>query len=356
MKKIKYWLFLLKYAKKTLKRYSFNFLNKRYFFDVEFVNPHKIYVSESSNIEKGTVIISSEPTTDSQKDIIINENCWIGRNVEIQTWFGSQIKIDDYASVQDRCKLLGSVSIGKYSILAPDIFISSGNHFFKKQPYLTIREQDATEIFDGESFLKISKPVIIGEDCWIGKNVFIKPGITIGRGSIIGTNSIVNETVEPYSIIAGNPAKQIKERFSFVPPSILTPFNLEMLPYFYQGFQHFERGKKIEELLKINEGILSENQSIITLENREWTTIQMEGNAIENGSLSIFINGQYFSTKQIEKGKFNWAIQKDFQELEKINREDLIPECIKKYFCISFEFQSSQKGKFNFSISRIELI
>jgi virginiamycin A acetyltransferase len=54
----------------------------------------------------------------------------------------------------------------------------------------------------------------IGNDVWIGYEALIMPGIKIGNGSIIAAKSVVVADVEPYSIIGGNPAKQIRKRFS----------------------------------------------------------------------------------------------------------------------------------------------
>lgn len=56
--------------------------------------------------------------------------------------------------------------------------------------------------------------VIIGNDVWIGKNAAILSGVTIGDGTVIGTHSVVTKNIEPYSIVAGNPARIIKKRFS----------------------------------------------------------------------------------------------------------------------------------------------
>jgi len=54
----------------------------------------------------------------------------------------------------------------------------------------------------------------IGNDVWIGYNATIMAGVTIGDGAIIATNSTVIKDVEPYSIVGGNPANEIKKRFS----------------------------------------------------------------------------------------------------------------------------------------------
>ena len=54
---------------------------------------------------------------------------------------------------------------------------------------------------------------VIGNDVWIGQNAVILPGVHIGDGAIIGANSVVGSPVAPYSIVAGNPAKEIRKRF-----------------------------------------------------------------------------------------------------------------------------------------------
>ena len=54
---------------------------------------------------------------------------------------------------------------------------------------------------------------IIGNDVWIGQNAVILPGVHIGDGAIIGANSIVGSDVEPYTIVVGNPSKELRKRF-----------------------------------------------------------------------------------------------------------------------------------------------
>ena len=54
---------------------------------------------------------------------------------------------------------------------------------------------------------------IIGNDVWIGQNAVILPGVHIGDGAIIGANSVVGSNVAPFSIVIGNPAKELRKRF-----------------------------------------------------------------------------------------------------------------------------------------------
>jgi acetyltransferase-like isoleucine patch superfamily enzyme len=55
--------------------------------------------------------------------------------------------------------------------------------------------------------------VIIGNDVWIGMNAFILSGVSIADGAVIGACSVVTKNVEPYTIVAGNPARIIGKRF-----------------------------------------------------------------------------------------------------------------------------------------------
>lgn len=55
---------------------------------------------------------------------------------------------------------------------------------------------------------------VVGNDVWIGTNVTIMPGVHIGDGAIIASNATVTKDVAPYSIVGGNPAKELKKRFS----------------------------------------------------------------------------------------------------------------------------------------------
>lgn len=54
---------------------------------------------------------------------------------------------------------------------------------------------------------------VVGNDVWLGQNVTVLPGVHIGDGAIIGMNSVVGSDVPPYTIVVGNPAKEVRKRF-----------------------------------------------------------------------------------------------------------------------------------------------
>ena len=61
--------------------------------------------------------------------------------------------------------------------------------------------------------LPLKGDTVIGNDVWIGQNATILPGVHIGDGAIIGASSVVGSDVPPYTIVAGNPARELRKRF-----------------------------------------------------------------------------------------------------------------------------------------------
>jgi len=57
-------------------------------------------------------------------------------------------------------------------------------------------------------------PILIGEGVWIAADVFVGPGVAIGNGAVIGARSSAFTNIEPWTVVAGNPARVIKKRES----------------------------------------------------------------------------------------------------------------------------------------------
>ena len=58
-----------------------------------------------------------------------------------------------------------------------------------------------------------TKLVSIGHDVWIGHGAVVMPGVRIGNGAVVGANAVVTHDVEPFAIVAGMPARRLRERF-----------------------------------------------------------------------------------------------------------------------------------------------
>ena len=58
--------------------------------------------------------------------------------------------------------------------------------------------------------LEHSRPVVIGDDVWVGGGAIILPGVTIGEGSTVAAGAVVTRDVEPFTLVAGNPARLLR--------------------------------------------------------------------------------------------------------------------------------------------------
>ena len=106
--------------------------------------------------------------------------------------------------------------IGKFCMIASGVkFIMNGaNHLtdsLSTYPF-AIFAKGWEKAMEGKAYPN-KGDIILGNDVWIGHNATIMAGVKIGDGAIIATNSTVVKDVEPYSIVGGNPAKEIKKRF-----------------------------------------------------------------------------------------------------------------------------------------------
>lgn len=104
--------------------------------------------------------------------------------------------------------------IGRYCSVAEGVQCIPGNHpltdvsthpFFHRNEYGYVRRTEKAQ----EEI-----PLKIGHDVWIGRNAMILPGCKcIGNGAVIGAGAVVTHDVGPYSVVAGNPAREIRKRF-----------------------------------------------------------------------------------------------------------------------------------------------
>lgn len=90
---------------------------------------------------------------------------------------------------------MAPIIIGSKTCIGKDCYLITGTHDTKSN-----------------SFDLVTRPITIGNACWITTRVTILPGVNIGHYSIVGANSTVTHNVEPWTIVGGNPAKPIKKR------------------------------------------------------------------------------------------------------------------------------------------------
>jgi acetyltransferase-like isoleucine patch superfamily enzyme len=95
--------------------------------------------------------------------------------------------------------IIGPVTIGNHVNLAQGITVTALNHNFK----------DTSKRIDEQGIS--TKPVVIGNDVWIGANAVVLPGVTIGRHVVVAAGAVVTDNVPDNVVVGGVPAKIIKQ-------------------------------------------------------------------------------------------------------------------------------------------------
>ena len=109
------------------------------------------------------------------------------------------VVIGDYTRIGIHNTIIGPVCIGNHVNLAQGITVTALNHNF----------EDKTKRIDEQGIT--TKPVIIGDDVWIGANAVILPGVTIGKHCVVAAGAVVTKDVQDNTIVGGVPAKEIKK-------------------------------------------------------------------------------------------------------------------------------------------------
>lgn len=125
-------------------------------------------------------------------NVVMGKYSYAGDNTHI-----TNAEIGSFCSIGMNCSIGGGIH--------PMNMVSTSPVFLKGKNIMRTN-------FANHSYMP-SKRVTIGHDVWIGNYAFIKAGVTIGTGAIIGAHAVVVHDIEPYSIVAGVPSKEIRKRF-----------------------------------------------------------------------------------------------------------------------------------------------
>jgi acetyltransferase-like isoleucine patch superfamily enzyme len=110
-----------------------------------------------------------------------------------------EISIGSNTLIGLRCTLIGPLRIGSQVILAQNVVLSGLNHCYQDTTQPIVRQGVSTSA------------ITIDDDVWIGADAVITAGVHIGRHCVVAAGSIVTKDVPPYSVVAGNPARVIKQ-------------------------------------------------------------------------------------------------------------------------------------------------
>lgn len=146
------------------------------------------------------------------------ERCTLGRYTEVAE--GCRLvetELGDYSYIMPNGQTW-CVTIGKFANIAASVRINATHHPMSRATlhHITYRAGDYFDDASDEADFfsaRRAKRVRVGHDTWIGHGVTILPGVTVGDGAVVGSGAVVTRDVAPYAIVAGVPARPIRERF-----------------------------------------------------------------------------------------------------------------------------------------------
>lgn len=161
-------------------------------------------------------MLGENPKIDLTAEVV---RCEFGKFTEV----GARTKLlevylDHYSYVVNDSDI-AYARIGKFCSIASHVRINPGQHPMERisQSHFTYRasayfdgENDEEEFFDRRR----GNEVLIGHDVWIGHGAIILSGRKVGTGAVVGAGAVVTKDVPAYAIVAGNPARIVRSRFT----------------------------------------------------------------------------------------------------------------------------------------------
>ncbi|MFZ2102571.1 MAG: putative colanic acid biosynthesis acetyltransferase [Oricola sp.] len=115
-------------------------------------------------------------------------------------WYPANLVLEDFAAIADHADIycMAPITVGKYAVISKRAHICTGTH-----------DMNAAH------FPLVTSPIAIGAYAWITADAFVGPGVTVGEGAVLGTHGVTTKDLSPWTVYAGNPAREIKKRRQF---------------------------------------------------------------------------------------------------------------------------------------------
>jgi putative colanic acid biosynthesis acetyltransferase WcaF len=115
----------------------------------------------------------------------------------VKIWAPWNLVMDDHSCLGPYvdCYNCAVVTLGRYSVVSQYSFLCTATHDYTLS-----------------TLPLLAKPIAIGPHGWICADVFVGPGVSVGEGAVVGARSSVYKNVDPWVVVAGNPARFIKTR------------------------------------------------------------------------------------------------------------------------------------------------
>lgn len=125
----------------------------------------------------------------------IGSSCRLTSSMEV--WMPSRLVMGGQVWIDRNVYLynVDRITIGDNAIISDGAFICTASHDITKS-----------------DFPLVTAPIVIGAGAWIAARAVVLPGVTIGEGAVVAAGAIVSRDVEPWTVVAGNPARPVKKR------------------------------------------------------------------------------------------------------------------------------------------------
>ncbi len=155
---------------------------------------------------------------------------FVGRDVKVSDkasiYNCDQIEIGDYSRIDDFCVISGRIKIGRNVHITPMCLVAGGELGLVIEDFVAlaygVKLFTQSDDYSGETLVnstvpaefkkEIKLPVSIGKYCILGAGTIVMPGVTVGEGTSVGAGSLVLKSTDSWGIVAGIPAKKIKDR------------------------------------------------------------------------------------------------------------------------------------------------
>jgi acetyltransferase-like isoleucine patch superfamily enzyme len=136
------------------------------------------------------------------RNIVIGKNLNSMGHLYLYAHEGGAIRIGDDCSINTNVQIgaaAGRIVIGNGVMIASNVVLRAANHDIRRDRPMRYQNSQGGEI-------------VVEDDVWIGSNSVVTADVTVARGTVVGAGAVVTRSTEPYSIVAGVPARKIGER------------------------------------------------------------------------------------------------------------------------------------------------
>lgn len=185
-----------------------NFLGEGVKIDVGvyFQNPQYVSLGDSCWIDRGVMILGGPDKSSRHRRLISNHDFQLEKGM---VYIGNKVHIAPYSIVSG----IGGVYISDNCGIASGTKIFSFSNHYRSDEFPSDWNFCFALFVESSRQYMIEGPVFLGNNVGVASNVTILPGVSIGKCSFVAINSVVMDSFIENSLIAGNPAKRVKDRF-----------------------------------------------------------------------------------------------------------------------------------------------